>query len=904
MFRYNLNRPEERSCHLSRSPGQMSLGGGSTWLGRSRILSRQNVNFSGGKFKYSGHGQSVELKFPTPLKIRDLRLRSRENKEKEFSFSKGRQQFFGALGLQRSSVTGLGGPLVERSFGSSMTRSGGKQRERPGSVSKERGGVRLGGPSGKKSEKEKSEDFCRQLFLAAKSNDEAKISRLLASGGEIKELNFPLSQPAGHGVLHYAAWHGQLELVEFLRGIEELHKPSLGGVTPLMLACCRENVEVVRILVEESPELNASDGRGMTALHMAVERRNLPAVDLLLAKSELDVSLRDDKGRTALDCAPLELLLKFKRRFAARDPSSGGNEIASTSSLGKVTPPKLSPINSSSNPASSDPIVFIPSSSNPSHFSSSPVKVTPIKLSTPVVNHSKTSLKSESIKPASSKPAKRDKTPGSFGSSDANPSLARRNKLLSVKTASDSPSTTIRSHRAPLVQDFLQSRDSLAACVVPPARKKDKNARPGTKKVLSSQAMERVRKLIAPPEAFVKKPPPLQPVTPQLDLPEPSELPEFKESFQPLESQDSQRSQDSQESQNSNRCQKSSDSSLPVDLLDNSDSPELPHSPSLRDFILHSLIGSGSFGEVYLSELESLPSRYFALKVLKKSRVRDESLSRYVLTERMIMSKVRHPFIAPLRFAFQSRKHLFLAMDFYPGGNLSDLLVRDGRLSESRTRVILAELALAIEELHKQDIVYRDLKPENVVLDSEGHALLIDFGLSKHGVTGISKGAKSFCGSCAYLAPEMLGKKGHGKALDWYLLGVLAFELLNGDPPFYSDDQEELFRNIESMPLEFKTPLSPHTEDFIAKLLDRDPLVRLGGRLGAKEVKDHPFFAGLCWETALARGLLTPTPRIRKLRLNQLSRSKLFLDSDDEEENEEGESLSNDISGWTFVEEQ
>ena len=243
-------------------------------------------------------------------------------------------------------------------------------------------------------------------------------------------------------------------------------------------------------------------------------------------------------------------------------------------------------------------------------------------------------------------------------------------------------------------------------------------------------------------------------------------------------------------------------------------------------------------------------------------------------------------------------------MDFYPGGNLSDLLVRDGRLSESRTRVILAELALAIEELHKQDIVYRDLKPENVVLDSEGHALLIDFGLSKHGVTGISKGAKSFCGSCAYLAPEMLGKKGHGKALDWYLLGVLAFELLNGDPPFYSDDQEELFRNIESMPLEFKTPLSPHTEDFIAKLLDRDPLVRLGGRLGAKEVKDHPFFAGLCWETALARGLLTPTPRIRKLRLNQLSRSKLFLDSDDEEENEEGESLSNDISGWTFVEEQ
>jgi serine/threonine protein kinase len=127
-------------------------------------------------------------------------------------------------------------------------------------------------------------------------------------------------------------------------------------------------------------------------------------------------------------------------------------------------------------------------------------------------------------------------------------------------------------------------------------------------------------------------------------------------------------------------------------------------------------------------------------------------------------------------------------------------LEQEKRFDEARARIYLAEILLALEDLHKRDIIFRDLKPDNVVLDTQGHALLTDFGLSKEGVLD-NQAANSFCGSVAYLAPEMLKRSGHGKSVDWYLLGVLLYEMLVGMPPYFNRDREKLVSNIQKGPL-------------------------------------------------------------------------------------------------------
>ena len=130
-----------------------------------------------------------------------------------------------------------------------------------------------------------------------------------------------------------------------------------------------------------------------------------------------------------------------------------------------------------------------------------------------------------------------------------------------------------------------------------------------------------------------------------------------------------------------------------------------------------------------------------------------------------------------------------MILDYCPGGDLGQLIAREKRLTEERARDYLCEILLALEDLHRRDIIYRDLKPDNVVIDDLGHVLLTDFGLSKEGIyDNIS--ATSFCGSVAYLAPEMLKRSGHGKSVDWYLLGVLLYEMLFGTPPYYSKSKE------------------------------------------------------------------------------------------------------------------
>ncbi|EGR30060.1 protein kinase domain protein [Ichthyophthirius multifiliis] len=226
-----------------------------------------------------------------------------------------------------------------------------------------------------------------------------------------------------------------------------------------------------------------------------------------------------------------------------------------------------------------------------------------------------------------------------------------------------------------------------------------------------------------------------------------------------------------------------------------------------NSFLVHGLIGKGSFGEVYLVE-KSDQGKLYAMKVLHKSKINKQNLGQYAMSERNILSYIKHPFIVHLYFAFQTQDKLFLILQYCPGGDLGELLKKEKKFCEEKTKFYLSEIILALEFLHQKDIIFRDLKPDNIVLDYEGHVMITDFGLSKEGIIDQCIGAKSFCGSYAYLAPEMLKQTGHGKAVDWYLLGVLMYELLIGEPPFYTSNKDILLKNIEGGKLNIPEYLS------------------------------------------------------------------------------------------------
>ena len=314
---------------------------------------------------------------------------------------------------------------------------------------------------------------------------------------------------------------------------------------------------------------------------------------------------------------------------------------------------------------------------------------------------------------------------------------------------------------------------------------------------------------------------------------------------------------------------------------------------TLHDFEAIQVLGKGSFAEIFLVRIRHT-GELFAMKVLKKDMVVSRNLIRYAMTERNVLSYIQHPFIISLKYAFQDCNKLFLVLDYCPGGNLAACISRYKMFSEEISRIYLCEILLALEELHRRDIVYRDLKPDNVVLDEKGHALLTDFGLSKEGIFDDTS-TNSFCGSIAYLAPEMIRRQGHGKTVDWYLFGVIFYEMLTGKPPFYSKDRNSLLDNIENAKLKLPSRVSDAAKGLLKALLKRDPSKRLGSQNDAEEVKNHQFFAGVSWEKVYNKELIPPIPPPTRISYGYLPKNKFHYDDPGPAEAK--------INGWTFVSE-
>merc|ERR1712054_10233 len=227
------------------------------------------------------------------------------------------------------------------------------------------------------------------------------------------------------------------------------------------------------------------------------------------------------------------------------------------------------------------------------------------------------------------------------------------------------------------------------------------------------------------------------------------------------------------------------------------------------------------------------------------------NLLRYAVTERNVLSYIHHPYMVSLHYAFQTRTYLVLVLEFCPGGNLQALIEREKRLPESLAQLYTAEILLALSHLHERSIVFRDLKPDNIVIDAIGHAMLTDFGLSKEGVSALH-GTKSFCGSVAFLAPEILQRKGHRHTVDIYGLGVLLFDMLTGLPPFYHPDREKLYNNIKHARLVVPSDIPEDTADFIKATMNKEQSLRLGAH-DSNDVKGHRYFHNVDFDALMRR---------------------------------------------------
>lgn len=288
------------------------------------------------------------------------------------------------------------------------------------------------------------------------------------------------------------------------------------------------------------------------------------------------------------------------------------------------------------------------------------------------------------------------------------------------------------------------------------------------------------------------------------------------------------------------------------------DKSDLPDASSwqLDDLILKETLGTGTFGRVRLCQHKTNQG-FFAIKCLKKSEVLRMKQVEHILAESSILSSIRHPFIVNLLKSFQDDKKLYIILEYVIGGELFSHLRKAGKFPNDVAKFYSAEIVLAFEYLHSMDILYRDLKPENLLLDQGGHVKITDFGFAKR----VPERTFTLCGTPEYLAPEIIQSKGHGKAVDWWALGILTYEMLVGYPPFFDESPFRIYEKILEGKVQFPKWVDARAKDFIKSLLTTDHTKRLGTlKHGVADIKKHKWFYGVDWDMLLARKIPAPIP--------------------------------------------
>ncbi|RMJ27377.1 hypothetical protein PHISP_01757 [Aspergillus sp. HF37] len=285
---------------------------------------------------------------------------------------------------------------------------------------------------------------------------------------------------------------------------------------------------------------------------------------------------------------------------------------------------------------------------------------------------------------------------------------------------------------------------------------------------------------------------------------------------------------------------------------------------TVGDFALLRTLGTGSFARVWLARLkgEERKDKVYALKILRKADVIKLKQVEHVRSERKTLADVAaYPFITAMIASFSDDQCLYMLLDYCPGGEVYSYLRKARRFDEYTSQFYAAEITMTIEFLHDvQGVAYRDLKPENILIDVDGHIKLVDFGFAKQ---LDDRETYTLCGTPEYLAPEVIHNSGHGLAVDWWALGILIYEFLVGQPPFWDQNPMRLYEQIVEGHVRFPQNMSHAAQNVISLLCKTNPTERLGYISGGSaRVKAHPFFGDIDWDDLLyhrKKGPIIPT---------------------------------------------
>jgi serine/threonine protein kinase len=280
---------------------------------------------------------------------------------------------------------------------------------------------------------------------------------------------------------------------------------------------------------------------------------------------------------------------------------------------------------------------------------------------------------------------------------------------------------------------------------------------------------------------------------------------------------------------------------------------------SANDLVFLKVLGQGSFGKVMLAQRKQGDASLMAVKVLKKEVVIETEDVDCIMTEKRVLSVAHeHPFLTNMIASFQTAARLYFVMEFVTGGDLMNLIQKQGVFREPAAVFYSGEIFLGFWFMHERGIIYRDLKLDNIMLAGDGHIKIADFGLCKENVIGDAK-TKTFCGTPDYIAPEIIEMVPYGASVDYWTMGVFIYELMLGQPPYSGESEEDLFESITTSTPRYPKALSRTAASIMQGLMAKVPNMRLGCKsAGKNEIKEHPFYKDVDWDKLEAKGVTPP----------------------------------------------